>query len=92
MDLLGMPTIFLLVCISCLLLFTTWRSISQKGKQPPGPITLPIVGNILQLNPRNLPESLKKVRDCLLSYVVSIAYKPKSSPDSFSLIYELNFH
>ncbi|XP_075278857.1 cytochrome P450 2H1 [Opisthocomus hoazin] len=61
MDLLGMPTIFLLVCISCLLLFTTWRSISQKGKQPPGPITLPIVGNILQLNPRNLPESLKKL-------------------------------
>ncbi|XP_075271460.1 cytochrome P450 2H1 [Opisthocomus hoazin] len=61
MDLLGMPTIFLLVCISCLLLFATWRSISQKGKQPPGPITLPIVGNILQLNPWNLPESLKKL-------------------------------
>ncbi|NWX71121.1 CP2H2 protein, partial [Alca torda] len=28
---------------------------------PPGPITLPIVGNLLQLNLWNLPESLKKL-------------------------------
>ncbi|XP_049666934.1 cytochrome P450 2H1-like [Accipiter gentilis] len=61
MELLGMTTIFLLLCISCLLLFASWRSISQKEKQPPGPITLPIVGNILQLNVWNLPESLKKL-------------------------------
>ncbi|XP_008937370.1 PREDICTED: cytochrome P450 2H1-like isoform X2 [Merops nubicus] len=64
MELLGTTTILLLVCISCLLLFTTWRSILQKQKQPPGPITLPIVGNILQVNPRNMPESFKEVRDC----------------------------
>ncbi|XP_055576689.1 cytochrome P450 2H1-like [Falco biarmicus] len=57
-----MTTILLLVCISCLLLlFATWRSISQKEKEPPGPITVPILGNILQLNPWKLPESLKKL-------------------------------
>ncbi|XP_051476003.1 cytochrome P450 2H1-like isoform X2 [Apus apus] len=61
MELLGMTTIFLLVCISCLLLFSSWRSVSQKGKQLPGPISLPILGNILQLNPQNLAESLKKL-------------------------------
>ncbi|XP_074010725.1 cytochrome P450 2H1-like isoform X3 [Numenius arquata] len=63
MELLGTTTIFLLICISCLLLAATWRSTSQKGKQPPGPITLPLVGNILQLNPWNLPESLKKLSE-----------------------------
>ncbi|XP_009983063.1 PREDICTED: cytochrome P450 2H2-like isoform X3 [Tauraco erythrolophus] len=59
MELLGMTTIFLLVCVACLLLFATWRSMSRKEKEPPGPIPLPIVGSILQLNPWNLPESLR---------------------------------
>ncbi|NXH14223.1 CP2H1 protein, partial [Bucco capensis] len=61
MELLGATTIFLLVCISCLLLFAAWRSASPKGKQPPGPMALPIVGNILQLNPHNLTGSLKEL-------------------------------
>uniref|UniRef100_A0A8C3KS44 unspecific monooxygenase n=1 Tax=Calidris pygmaea TaxID=425635 RepID=A0A8C3KS44_9CHAR len=63
MELLGTTTIFLLICISCLLLASTWRSISQKGKQPPGPITLPLLGNIFQLDLWNLPESLKKLSE-----------------------------
>ncbi|XP_075010649.1 cytochrome P450 2H1-like [Calonectris borealis] len=61
MEVLGTTTIFLVVCISCLLFFATWRSISQKEKQPPGPVALPIVGSIFQLNLWNLPESLKKL-------------------------------
>ncbi|NXM68707.1 CP2H2 protein, partial [Serilophus lunatus] len=52
----------LLVCISCLL-FAIWGSTSQKGKEPPGPFPLPVVGNILQLNPKNVPESLKKLKE-----------------------------
>ncbi|XP_014811651.1 PREDICTED: cytochrome P450 2H2-like [Calidris pugnax] len=63
MELLGVTTIFLLICVSCLLLVSTWRSISQKGKQPPGPITLPLLGNIFQLDLWNLPESLKKLSE-----------------------------
>ncbi|XP_064001709.1 cytochrome P450 2H1-like isoform X2 [Pogoniulus pusillus] len=60
MELLGATTVFLLVCVSCLLL-ATWRSMSQKGKQPPGPIALPIIGNMLQLNPWNLTASLTEL-------------------------------
>ncbi|KAM4668494.1 cytochrome P450 2H1-like [Amazona ochrocephala] len=63
MELLGMTTIFLLICISCLLLIAMWRNISQNGKQPPGPIALPLAGNILQLNPKNMPESLRKLSE-----------------------------
>lgn len=92
MEPLGTTTIFLLVCIACLL-FVIRRSRSQKGEEPPGPTAYPIVGNLLQINPRNLPESLKEVRDCLiLSYVVFIAYKTKSSPAGLSLIHKLNLH
>ncbi|XP_027733906.1 cytochrome P450 2H1-like [Empidonax traillii] len=63
MELLGTTSIILLVCISCLLLLARWRSGSQKGKEPPGPFSLPIVGNVLQLNPWNVPESLKKLSE-----------------------------
>ncbi|XP_062352778.1 cytochrome P450 2H1-like isoform X3 [Cinclus cinclus] len=62
MEALGGTTIFLLVCISCLL-FATWRSRSQKGKEPPGPTAFPLVGNLLQINPWNLPESLKELSE-----------------------------
>ncbi|NXN88107.1 CP2H2 protein, partial [Bombycilla garrulus] len=52
----------LLICISGLL-FAAWRSRSGKGKEPPGPTALPIVGNLFQINPRNLPESLKELSE-----------------------------
>ncbi|KFO71037.1 cytochrome P450 2H1 [Cuculus canorus] len=61
MLLLGTTTIFLLICISCLLLLAARKSISQKEKQPPGPFSLPLIGNVLHLDLWNLPESLKKL-------------------------------
>uniref|UniRef100_A0A8C8SN86 unspecific monooxygenase n=1 Tax=Pelusios castaneus TaxID=367368 RepID=A0A8C8SN86_9SAUR len=51
-------TLFLVVCISCLLLFSAWRRMSGNGKLPPGPVAFPILGNALQLNMRNLPKSI----------------------------------
>ncbi|NXK51912.1 CP2H1 protein, partial [Chauna torquata] len=61
MELLGLTTILLLACISCLLLFAAWRSITRPGKEPPGPTALPLIGSIFHLNPWNLPESLKEL-------------------------------
>ncbi|XP_021254280.1 cytochrome P450 2H1-like, partial [Numida meleagris] len=61
MELLGLPTILLLACISCLLI-AAWRSTSRRGKEPPGPMAIPIIGNIFQLNPWNLMGSFKEVR------------------------------
>uniref|UniRef100_A0A669QCC2 unspecific monooxygenase n=1 Tax=Phasianus colchicus TaxID=9054 RepID=A0A669QCC2_PHACC len=59
MEFLGWPTVLLLVCISCLLI-AAWRSTSQRGKEPPGPTPIPIIGNIFQLNPWDLMESFKE--------------------------------
>ncbi|XP_072195542.1 cytochrome P450 2H2 isoform X2 [Excalfactoria chinensis] len=60
MEFLGWPTILLLVCISCLLI-AAWRSTSQRGKEPPGPTPIPIIGNAFQLNPRDLMQSFKEI-------------------------------
>ncbi|KAM4669503.1 cytochrome P450 2H1-like [Amazona ochrocephala] len=72
MELLGTTTIFLLICISCLLLIAMGRNISQNGKQPPGPFALPLAGNILQLNPKNMPESLRKTQTEKKGYIFAI--------------------
>ncbi|XP_072195698.1 cytochrome P450 2H1 isoform X1 [Excalfactoria chinensis] len=60
MEFLGWPTVLLLVCISCLLI-AAWRSASRRGKEPPGPTPIPIIGNVFQLNPRNLMGSFKEI-------------------------------
>ncbi|XP_012621955.1 cytochrome P450 2C21-like [Microcebus murinus] len=50
--------IVLVICLSCLILFSLWKGSYAKGKLPPGPTPLPIVGNILQLNTKNISKSL----------------------------------
>ncbi|KAM6264805.1 LOW QUALITY PROTEIN: cytochrome P450 2C9-like [Spheniscus humboldti] len=62
-ELLGAATVVLLVCIACLLSFAAWRGRSGKGKMPPGPAPLPILGNVLQVKPKNLAKSLEKLSE-----------------------------
>ncbi|XP_055416218.1 cytochrome P450 2C9-like isoform X3 [Bubalus kerabau] len=50
--------VVLVLCLSCLLLLSLWKQSSGKGKLPPGPTPLPILGNILQLNVKNISKSL----------------------------------
>ncbi|XP_062070427.1 cytochrome P450 2C20-like isoform X2 [Lepus europaeus] len=43
--------------LSCLFLLLLWRWNSAKGKLPPGPTPLPIIGNILQLDLKDISKS-----------------------------------
>ncbi|KAH0504485.1 Cytochrome P450 2C70 [Microtus ochrogaster] len=47
------------VCLSCLIFFFLWNQHWSKGKLPPGPTPLPIVGNILQVDVKNISKSLR---------------------------------
>uniref|UniRef100_A0A7N5JE41 Uncharacterized protein n=1 Tax=Ailuropoda melanoleuca TaxID=9646 RepID=A0A7N5JE41_AILME len=53
--------IVLVICLSCLIPFFLWNHNHAKGKLPPGPTPLPIIGNILQINTKNVSKSLSKV-------------------------------
>ncbi|XP_039337455.1 cytochrome P450 2H2-like isoform X1 [Mauremys reevesii] len=61
MEPLGATTVFLVICVSCLLFLSAWRKMSGSGKLPPGPVAFPIIGNTLQLNTRNLPQSIHEL-------------------------------
>ncbi|KAM6186612.1 cytochrome P450 2C21-like [Rhynchocyon petersi] len=52
-------SIILVICLSCLFLFSVWNKSTAKGKLPPGPTPLPIVGNILQLHIKNINDSIR---------------------------------
>ncbi|XP_006116271.1 cytochrome P450 2H2-like [Pelodiscus sinensis] len=56
MEPLGATTVFLVICVSCLLFLSAWRKTPRKGKLPPGPVAFPIIGNMLQLTKTNLPQ------------------------------------
>ncbi|XP_045217170.2 cytochrome P450 2C3 isoform X2 [Macaca fascicularis] len=50
--------IILVICLSCLILLSLWNRSYAKGKLPPGPTPLPVIGNILQLNTKNISKSI----------------------------------
>uniref|UniRef100_A0A452SPH3 Uncharacterized protein n=1 Tax=Ursus americanus TaxID=9643 RepID=A0A452SPH3_URSAM len=55
--------IVLVICLSCLIPFFLWNRNHAKGKLPPGPTPLPIIGNILQINTENVSRSLSKLAE-----------------------------
>ncbi|XP_040848356.1 cytochrome P450 2C5-like isoform X1 [Ochotona curzoniae] len=52
------PVVALVLSVSCLLLFSLWRWNTTRQKLPPGPTPLPIIGNILQMDFKDISKSL----------------------------------
>ncbi|XP_050658758.1 cytochrome P450 2C9 isoform X1 [Macaca thibetana thibetana] len=50
--------VVLVLCLSCLFLLSLWRQRSGRGKFPPGPTPLPVIGNILQIDIKDVSKSL----------------------------------
>ncbi|XP_052028325.1 cytochrome P450 2C42-like isoform X2 [Apodemus sylvaticus] len=51
--------VFLGLLLTCLLLLSLWRQNSQRRNLPPGPTPLPIIGNILQIDLKDISKSLR---------------------------------
>ncbi|XP_072875291.1 cytochrome P450 2C3-like [Chlorocebus sabaeus] len=69
--------IILVICLSCLILLSLWNRSYAKGKLPPGPTPLPIIGNILQLNTKNISKSIRMLaKDYGPVFTVYFGMKP----------------
>ncbi|KAG3264454.1 cytochrome P450 2C9-like, transcript variant X2 [Ictidomys tridecemlineatus] len=52
------PIVVLVLLLSCLLLISLWRPTSGRRKLPPGPTPLPIIGNALQIDFKDVSKTL----------------------------------
>uniref|UniRef100_A0A6J0T2B0 Cytochrome P450 2F3-like n=1 Tax=Pogona vitticeps TaxID=103695 RepID=A0A6J0T2B0_9SAUR len=60
MDLSG-ATLLALIFLACLILYLNGKGRRHKGRLPPGPTPLPLLGNLLQLDPKEMHRSLEKL-------------------------------
>ncbi|XP_036685411.1 cytochrome P450 2C23-like isoform X2 [Balaenoptera musculus] len=61
MALLEITTLALVICVTCLVFLFVWKKSHKAGRLPPGPTPLPIIGNLMQLNLKDVPASLSKL-------------------------------
>jgi hypothetical protein len=66
----SMDTVSLLLLGLACLLLSFWRQTSGREKLPPGPTPLPIIGNILQIDVKDISKSLTNVSSLCVSLIL----------------------
>ncbi|MEE6516294.1 hypothetical protein FKM82_025633, partial [Ascaphus truei] len=61
MELPGAGTLLLLFCVTCLVSLFAWRNVKSRLNMPPGPTPLPLLGNLLQLDTKNIVKTLLRL-------------------------------
>ncbi|XP_072287195.1 cytochrome P450 2C18-like isoform X2 [Pyxicephalus adspersus] len=61
MELGGADTMLLGAFVTILIFLMMWINSNKRKNMPPGPTPLPLIGNILQVNTKELPQSLLKL-------------------------------
>ncbi|XP_063793854.1 cytochrome P450 2G1-like [Pseudophryne corroboree] len=63
MELGALGTLILAVCGSLMLYFFTWRRKLRRKNMPPGPPPLPVLGSMLYVSTKEMPQSLMKLSE-----------------------------
>ncbi|XP_078516800.1 cytochrome P450 2C16-like [Lissotriton helveticus] len=67
----------LILTLACLIFIMVSKSMRQRSKLPPGPFPLPFLGNILQLDSKNMAQSLLKLSEKYGPvFMVSLGLRP----------------
>lgn len=61
MDFTGGGTLILAFIVTCLILLIVWSENSKRKEMPPGPTPLPLLGNLLQLNMKEMSQSFTQL-------------------------------
>lgn len=60
----GLRSVAMFTVIFILLVDLMHQRQRWAARYPPGPVPLPVLGNVLQVDLKNVPHSLHKVRGC----------------------------
>ncbi|XP_018424946.1 PREDICTED: cytochrome P450 2G1-like [Nanorana parkeri] len=61
MEVTWLSTLLLALAVSCMFIYTLWKSMNKRNNLPPGPTPLPVVGSLLHIKRGKLVQSLMEL-------------------------------